>query len=143
MNGGNMCPRWLYERLPVCYLLTAVGTLTLTQTPLLWLAGSLLFFAGAVIWMMRSSYRRTDLVIFPTKRWFQPEWLYEAQPFVWLALGLLLSRLPSATALLALIPCVWACRCLWARSHYRHHAGGLTSHLRRDTARRRRVRLLR
>ncbi|MGL4352831.1 MULTISPECIES: hypothetical protein [Aeromonas] len=138
-----MCPHWLYERLPVCYLLTAVGMITLTQTPLLWLAGSLLFVAGAVIWMMRSSYRRTDLIIFPTKRWFKPEWLYEAQPFIWLALGLLLSRLPNAAALLAVIPCVWACRCLWARSHYRHHASGLVLHLRRDPARRRRVRLLR
>ncbi|HEH9394583.1 TPA: hypothetical protein SIA27_000894 [Aeromonas salmonicida] len=138
-----MCPRWLYEKLPACYLLTAVGMIVLTDSPLLWLAGALLFVAGAASWMMRSSYRRTDLVIFPTKRWFQPEWLYEAQPFIWLTLGLLLSHLPDAMALVALLPCAWACRCLWVRSHYRHHAAGLASHLRRDPARRRRVRLLR
>ena len=54
---------------------------------LVWLAGALLFVAGAASWMMRSSYRRTDLVIFPTKRWFQPEWLYEAQPFIWRQVG--------------------------------------------------------
>lgn len=105
-----MCPRWLYERLPACYLLTAVGMIMLTDSPLLWLAGALLFVAGAASWMMRSSYRRTDLVIFPTKRWFQPKWLYEAQPFIWLALGLLLSHLPDAMALVALLPCAWACR---------------------------------
>lgn len=138
-----MCPRWLYERLPVCYLLVAVGIILLSHSPLLWLAGTLLFVAGATVWMMRSSYRRTDLVIFPAKRWFQPEWLYEAQPFIWLALGLLLSRLPNASALLALLPCLWACRCLWARNHYRHHADGLVSQLRRNPTRRRRVRLLR
>lgn len=61
-----MCPHWLY-RLPACYLLTAVGMIMLTDSLLLWLAGALLFVAGAASWMMRPSYRRTDLVIFPTK----------------------------------------------------------------------------
>ena len=53
-SGGDMCPHWLYERLPACYLLTAVGMIMLTDSPLLWLAGALLFVAGAASWMMRS-----------------------------------------------------------------------------------------
>lgn len=130
-----MLPSWLYEPLPALYLLASAGLL-LTQSPLLWLASTALFAAGAVIWMMRSNYRRTDLVVFPAKRWFQPELLYECQPFLWLALGLLLLRLPGNTALLALLPCLWGGRCLWARRQHRHHARGLRLHLRRGSSRR-------
>lgn len=137
-----MLPSWLYEQLPSFYLLLSAGLLLLAQSPLLWLAATMLFVAGALIWMMRSNYRRTDLVIFPAKHWLQPELVYEAQPFLWLALGLLLLRLPDTTALLALLPCLWGCRCLWARRLHRHHAQGLTKHLRRDSGRRRGHRLL-
>lgn len=137
-----MLPSWLYEQLPSVYLLLSAGLLLLAQSPLLWLAATMLFVAGALIWMMRSNYRRTDLVIFPAKHWLQSELVYEAQPFLWLALGLLLLRLPDTTALIALLPCLWGCRCLWARRLHRHHAQGLTQHLRRDSGRRRRHRLL-
>lgn len=133
-----MLPSWLYEQLPSVYLLLSAGLLLLAQSPLLWLAATMLFVAGALIWMMRSNYRRTDLVIFPAKHWLQPELIYEAQPFLWLALGLLLLRLPDTTALIALLPCLWGCRCLWARRLHRHHAQGLA----RDSGRRRGHRLL-
>lgn len=138
-----MLPSWLYEQLPGLYLLLSAGLVLFVHSPLIWLAAALLFGAGAFIWMMRSNYRRTDLVIFPAKRWFQPEWCYEALPFVWLALALLLLRLPGSTALLALLPGLWGCRCLWARRHHRHHAQGLALHLRRGSGRRRGHRLLR
>ncbi|MCZ0750638.1 hypothetical protein [Aeromonas enteropelogenes] len=132
-----MLPPYIYERLPSLYLLMAIAMITLSEQPLLWFAGCLLFIVGAITWMMRSSYRRTDLIIFPDKRWLQPEWLYEAQPFIWLALGLLISQQPAPFAPLALLPCLWACSCLWARHRYRHHVCGATAHLRRDPARRR------
>jgi len=132
-----MLPPFLYERLPSVYLLTAIAIIVVSEQPLLWFAGALLFIAGAVTWMMRSSYRRTDLVIFPTKRWLQPEWLYEAQPFIWLALALVMSQFSTTSALMAIVPCLWACRCLWARHHFRHHAEGVVAHLRRDPTRRR------
>lgn len=138
-----MLPHWLYERLPALYLLTATGIILLTRIPVLGLIGALLFVAGALIWMMRSCYRRTDLILFPAKQWFKPEWLYEAQPFIWLAVALLLSHLPGTLALLALLPGLWACHCLWARHHHRHHATGVASHLRRYTHRRRMQRVLR
>ena len=138
-----MLPPFIYEKLPSLYLLAATAIITLGNQPLLWFAGALLYITGAVTWMMRSSYRRTDLIIFPAKRWLQPEWLYEAQPFVWLALGMAIAQLPAPQALLALVPCLWAGHCLWARHRYRRHAHGVTIHLRRDPARRRLNRSLR
>ncbi|EKP0261692.1 hypothetical protein JFQ93_002992 [Aeromonas sobria] len=138
-----MLPPFIYERLPSLYLLAAVALIMLNEQRLLWFAGALLFIVGAVTWMMRSSYRRTDLIIFPAKRWLQPEWLYEAQPFVLLALGLIISQLSAPIALAAFVPCLWACRCLWARHRYRHHAHVVSNHLKREPARRRMHRNLR
>jgi hypothetical protein len=138
-----MLPSWLYEQLPNFYLLLSAGLLLFAHSPLLWLAASLLFVAGALVWMMRSNYRRTDLVIFPASHCFQPEWYYEALPFLWLALGLLLLRLPDTPALLALLPCLWGSRCLWARRRHRHHTQGLALQLKRSSGRRRGHRILR
>ena len=83
-----MLPLWIYEQLPLLYLLLSAVLWFFAHSPLLWLAAILLFVVGALLWMMRSNYRRTDLVIYPAKRWLQPEWYYEALPFLWLALGL-------------------------------------------------------
>ncbi|QXB54458.1 MULTISPECIES: hypothetical protein [Aeromonas] len=138
-----MLPLWIYEQLPQLYLFMAAALWLFAHSPLIWLAAALLFVVGTLIWMMRSNYRRTDLVIFPAKRWLQPEWFYEALPFLWLALGLMLLRLPETTPLLALLPCLWGCRCLWARRLHRHHARGLAKQLRRSSTHRRGSRLLR
>ncbi|MFM7968809.1 hypothetical protein ACF2JD_11705 [Aeromonas sp. A-5] len=133
-----MLPPWIYEQLPLLYLLLSAVLWSFAHSPLLWLAATLLFAVGALIWMMRSNYRRTDLVIYPAKRWLQPEWYYEALPFLWLALGLVLLRLPDTTALLGLLPCLWAGRCLWARRRHRHHTRGLALQLRRGSGHNRR-----
>ena len=138
-----MLPPWIYEQLPLLYLLLSAALWSFAHSPLLWLAATLLFAVGALIWMMRSNYRRTDLIIYPAKRWLQPEWYYEALPFLWLALGLVLLRLPDTTALLALLPCLWGCRCLWARRRQRHHTRGLALQLRRGSGHRRGQRILR
>lgn len=135
-----MLPLWIYEQLPLLYLLLSAVLWFFAHSPLLWLAAILLFVVGALLWMMRSNYRRTDLVIYPAKRWLQPEWCYEALPFLWLALGLVLLRLPDTTALL---PCLWAGRCLWTRRRHRHHTPGLAMQLRRGSGHRRGQRILR
>lgn len=137
-----MLPSWLYEQLPNLYLLISAGLLLFAHSPLLWLAAALLFVAGALVWTRRSHHRRTDLVIFPARRWFRPEWYYEALPFIWLALGLLLLRLPGTPTLLALLPCLWGCRCLWARRHHRHHRLRLAPPPRRHSGHRRGHRIL-
>lgn len=138
-----MLPPWIYEQLPLLYLLLSAVLWFFAHSPLLWLAAILLFVVGALLWMMRSNYRRTDLVIYPTKRWLQPEWYYEALPFLWLALGLVLLRQPDTTALLALLPCLWGGRCLWTRRRHRHHTPGLAMQLRRGSGHRRGQRILR
>ncbi|MNJ27799.1 hypothetical protein D3C77_223150 [compost metagenome] len=138
-----MLPPWIYEQLPLLYLLLSAVLWSFAHSPLLWLAATLLFTVGALLWMMRSNYRRTDLVIYPAKRWLQPEWYYEALPFLWLALGLVLLRQPDTTALLALLPCLWGGRCLWTRRRHRHHTPGLAMQLRRGSGHRRGQRILR
>ena len=138
-----MLPPWIYEQLPLLYLLLSAGLWVLAHSPLLWRAAILLVVVGALLWMMRSNYRRTDLVIYPAKRWLQPEWCYEALPFLWLALGLVLLRQPDTTALLALLPCLWGGRCLWTRRRHRHHTPGLAMQLRRGSGHRRGQRILR
>lgn len=138
-----MLPPWIYEQLPLLYLLLSAVLWFFAHSPLFWLAAILLFVVGALLWMMRSNYRRTDLVIYPAKRWLQPEWYYEALPFLWLALGLVLLRQPDTTALLALLPCLWGGRCLWTRRRHRHHTPGLAMQLRRGSGHRRGQRILR
>ncbi|MGY3925787.1 hypothetical protein [Aeromonas simiae] len=134
-----MLVRPLYESLPPLCLLGGSAALALGDQPLLWLAGILLLGSGTLIWVMRSNYRRTDLVIYPARRWLKPEWLYELQPFLLLLLALLLSHWPLYGPWLALLPGGWALRCLLLRQRRRHHATGLTRQLRRHrglTARR-------
>ena len=131
-----MLPLWLYESLPAASLGGGLLLLHLAVHPLLLGGGALLFGCGALLWMMRSSYRRTDLVVYPSHWWFRPEWLYEAQPFLWLGLAATLGRLEQGTWL-ALLASGWALRCLWARHRHRHHADGLASQLKRSALRRR------
>ena len=138
-----MLPPWIYEQLPLLYLLLSAVLWFFAHSPLLWLAAILLFVVGALLWMMRSNYRRTDLVIYPAKRWLQPEWYYEALPFLWLALGRLPQRQPDLTALLALLPCLWGVHCFWTRRRHRHHTPGLAMQLRRGSGHRRGQRILR
>ena len=138
-----MLPPWIYEQLPLLYLLLSAVLWFFAHSPLLWLAAILLFVVGALLWMLRPNYRRPDLVSYPAKRWLQPEWYYEALPFLWLALGLVLLRQPDTTALLALLPCLWGGRCLWTRRRHRHHTPGLAMQLRRGSGHRRGQRILR
>lgn len=116
-----MLPRPLYESMPLGCLALGALVAGLGHTPLLWFAGGMLFGCGALLWVMRSSYRRTDLVIYPDKRWFQPEWFYELQPFMLLAAAVIIARLHELGPWLALLPALWALNCLRLRLHSRHH----------------------
>ncbi|KUE80199.1 hypothetical protein ATO46_03365 [Aeromonas schubertii] len=116
-----MLPRPLYESMPLGCLALGALVAGLGHAPLLWFAGGMLFGCGALLWVMRSSYRRTDLVIYPDKRWFQPEWFYELQPFMLLAAAVIIARLHELGPWLALLPALWALNCLRLRLHSRHH----------------------
>ncbi|WP_368166130.1 hypothetical protein [Aeromonas sp. R9-1] len=119
-----MLPRPLYESMPLGCLALGALVAGLGHAPLLWFAGGMLFGCGALLWVMRSSYRRTDLVIYPDKRWFQPEWFYELQPFMLLAAAVIIARLHELGPWLALLPALWALNCLRLRLHSRHHRRG-------------------
>ncbi len=112
-----MLPRPLYETLPYCYF--GVGSaLWLTSTSgLELLAGVLLYFAGAQQWILRSNYRRSDRIkanLLNThleaaeqqqQHDLYPRWLYEMQPFLYIALGYQLANLlhnPSLAHILTL-----------------------------------------
>lgn len=116
-------PRLLYELLPLIYIVAGLSLIVSTHQPLLLFAALLLYTCGTLIWVMRSGNRRTDGAQCPAKRWIQPEWLYELQPFIQIGLVLLLWRQPVALWLQLLsLPIVsWALICLQRRNSYRQH----------------------
>lgn len=126
-----MLPRALYEPLPTLTLALGSALLAVAHSPLIWLGGILLFAYGTLLWMMRSSYRRTDLIVYPEGARMIPEWLYELTPFLTLALAMLMLHLPAYGALLALLPAGWALCRLSQRSRCRRHQDGFTAQLKR------------
>lgn len=79
----------IYEALPFGYLLTGSSLILLSESGLLWFSGGLFFSAGAMIWVLRSSFRRRTTP-FPNslKKMFMPEWMYEAKPFSYFLFGI-------------------------------------------------------
>jgi hypothetical protein len=118
-----MLPRLVYESLPLLYIVSGLFLLLITQQPLLLFAGLMLYTSGTLIWVLRSSNRRSRAIRYPDKGWFQPEWLYELQPFIQIALVLLLWRQPLdlGLQLLSLPLAGWALICLQRRKQARQH----------------------
>lgn len=82
----------VYEVLPYAYMLVGVLLVLLLDNPLIYISGALLYIAGAAVWVMRSAYRRKNShtrIANRKGRVVFPQWLYEALPFVYLALGVL------------------------------------------------------
>jgi hypothetical protein len=118
-----MLPRLIYESLPLLYIVSGLFLLLITQQPLLLFAGLMLYTSGTLVWVLRSSNRRSGAIQYPIKSWFQPEWLYELQPFIQIALVLLLWRQPLdlGLQLLSLPLASWALICLQRRKQARQH----------------------
>jgi len=127
LQSTQHLPRWLYESLPVCYMLAAALVLMLLPNPFGLLAFGSLYCCGALIWCLRSFHRRTDppaRFLFYVKPWILPTPLYELLPFLVTALGLLLlSDLVgiSPLKLLALPLLAYGALRLTQRSHHRRH----------------------
>lgn len=117
-----MLPASVYEPLPKLYLIAGLVLLLQATSPLVLLAGSLLYLAAALIWIMRSTQRRTDITIYPDKTLFLPDGLYELKPFVFGALALLLWRIPPQQwwQLLAVTLGSWSLISLYLRARHRH-----------------------
>ncbi len=93
-----MISKSIYEILPSVYLMLGSGSVIWNSNALGLFGGALLFILGAVIWVMRSNYRRTDEHKLPSKSFTLPETFYEFVPFLFIAIGLSLlsqfSQLP-------------------------------------------------
>lgn len=109
-----MLPAVIYERLPAGCLLAGALLLIHPGHQLSLLGGILLFAAGSLIWSMRSTRRRRDLVIYPSSKWLEPDWLYELRPFVLIAIALLCARQTGQRELLLLLSTLigWELWCL-------------------------------
>lgn len=88
-----MLPTLLYEMLPIMCLFLGVLLLNMAHEFLFLFSAVLFYWAGAITWMMRSEYRRTDdqNIIVHTLLFF-PELLYEILPFINLFIGIILLR---------------------------------------------------
>ena len=92
-------PKRIYESLPYLYILSALGVVALTEGGLVYLFAALLYAGGAMVWVMRSAYRRkTSPVVVRNRRGFVlfPALLYEYLPFLYLAAGVLVLSLVAA-----------------------------------------------
>jgi len=119
-----MLPTLLYEMLPIMCLFFGVLLLNMAHELLLLFSAVLFYWAGAITWMMRSEYRRTDdqNIIVHTLLFF-PELLYEMLPFINLFIGIILIRntqLPYST-IAGTILILWALYCAAKRYVYRSH----------------------
>lgn len=86
-----MTPKSIYESLPYCYMAIGMTVIGHFQSFLTSLGGVCFFAAGAVMWVLRSDYRRKDS-LFKRKdeqdKW--REW-YELKPFIYMITGVLCS----------------------------------------------------
>lgn len=119
-----MLPILLYEPLPLLYLCGGTVILATGQSVLMLISAFLFYWAGALIWIIRSKNRRTDLRTKPPKKFlFFPESLYEFRPFFYAFIGILLLRNTGQTVWLVAgaILISWAMFCLYRRSLNRRH----------------------
>lgn len=127
-----MLPLIVYELLPLTYTLSGGVLMLSSKLELLLLGGTLLYFCGALISVLRSTARRRDIVYFPPKLWLQPEWLYELMPFLQIGAVILVwrSALPLGIQLASLCLLGWALICLHRRHIHRlgHSRSPLRNH---------------
>ena len=86
-----MLPTKLYEALPYTYVASGIGIMLSSPLLLATAAGCLLALAGAVVWVLRSENRRSDIRNARQKYGgVLPYWCYELLPFSYSMLALLL-----------------------------------------------------
>ncbi|HEY5718015.1 MAG TPA: hypothetical protein VIS52_05925 [Motiliproteus sp.] len=85
-------PKSLYESLPYLYIASALGVVVLVDSALVYLFAAVLYAGGAMVWVMRSAYRRkTSPNVVKNRHGFVmfPAVIYEYLPFIYLAAGVL------------------------------------------------------
>lgn len=80
-----LLPKNLYEVLPYTYMTAGVAEIGLFDSILAMSSGILMFIAGALVWILRSNYRRVDAGY--AKHSATKQGFYELKPFCLIALG--------------------------------------------------------
>lgn len=119
-----MLPAKLYETLPYAYIAVGSAILLGINSWLAVVSGLLIVFAGAVIWVLRSDNRRSDIKGARNKYGgVLPFWFYEMLPFSYCIVAMLLFTgsdnmyfYPSAMIMLVVGMQLWL-----LRSSYRKH----------------------
>lgn len=117
-----MLDKRIYEALPYLYLLLGAGLAFNLQHAFSLLFASLLFGKGAMLWILRSRFRRRRQRLTPKPAGPWPFWCYEALPFIYVGVGVLLLALgnspwwqASAVLLLAAGGQLWGLRAIQRR----------------------------
>lgn len=119
-----MWPEKVYEVLPYAYVSAGVAVMVSFDSVLAFAAGALMAAAGAVVWVLRSDNRRSDIKNAREKYGgVLPFWLYELLPFSYFMLAVMLFTgsdnvyfYPFAMILLVIGVQLWL-----LRSSYRKH----------------------
>ena len=119
-----MVPNQIYEVLPYAYVSGGSAVMLITDNWLVVVCGFLLVLSGAVVWVLRSDNRRSDIKDARNKYGgVLSFWCYELLPFSYFMLALLLFALssnvyiyPSAMILLVIGMQLWL-----LRGSYRKH----------------------
>ncbi len=107
-----MMPKPIYEALPFCYFFVGSGLWLFGDSAMEIAAGILLYVASAQQWILRTNNRRPDRIkaklvgrsrnqsLDPShNKPVLPRSLYEAMPFIYIALGYALSNITQLTHL--------------------------------------------
>lgn len=119
-----MLNKLTYEVLPSTYLLTGVGSISLLEPHYGIIAGFILYFLGALIWVMRSNYRRKDEHRKPSRKFLVwPEWFYEFTPFVLIGGAATMVQFSHqiGTSIAATVISLFALHKLYLRYQHRQH----------------------
>lgn len=119
-----MLSKMTYELLPTTYLVAGIGSISMLETSYGIIAGAILYSVGALVWVMRSNYRRTDERRHPKKSLIMlPEWLYEFVPFLLIACSAVIIQLSQqfAATISATVLTLYAMHKLYLRYQHRHH----------------------
>ena len=83
-----MLPTYVYESLPVAYISIGITLISQSTNNMFLFSGTIFYICGAIIWIMRSNFRRKDRFIVPKKNILLPEIVYETLPFVYILLSI-------------------------------------------------------
>ncbi len=111
----------LYELLPYLYLVAGFGLINYIPNWVTSAAGALIFIMGAIVWNMRSEFRRKDR-LFNRKKRGQGHFLYNLKPFALFLIGITCiawndQKLVQFFSMLLCLTAIWI---LFLRCNNRH-----------------------